>query len=145
MNKKVEYDEGEAFEDISKDFKQFKNKANPNLEETEVINLGDHENIRETKISVHVQPQQKKDIIEALYEYKDIFAFSYNDMSGLSTDLVVHKLPIDPAFPPVKQKLRKLKTDMSVKIKEEIMKQLEAKVILLAQYPTWLANIVLVP
>ena len=66
-------------------------------------------------------------------------------MSGLSTDLVVHKLPIDPAFPPVKQKLRKLKTDMSVKIKEEIMKQLEAKVILLAQYPTWLANIFPIP
>ncbi|XP_070010073.1 uncharacterized protein [Nicotiana sylvestris] len=46
---------------------------------------------------------------------------------SLSTDLVVHKLPTDPAFPPVKQKLRKFKTDMSVKIKEEITKQLTAK------------------
>ncbi|XP_070008292.1 uncharacterized protein [Nicotiana sylvestris] len=44
-------------------------------------------------------------------------------MPGLSTDLVVHKLPTDPAFPPVKQKLRKFKTDMSVKIKEEVTKQ----------------------
>ena len=57
MNKEVEYDEGEAFKDISKDFKQFKNKTNLNLEKTEAINLGDHENIRETKISVHAQPQ----------------------------------------------------------------------------------------
>ena len=66
-------------------------------------------------------------------------------MPGLSTDMVVHKLPIDPNFPPIKQKLRKLKIDMSVIIKEEITKQLETKVIQVAQYPSWLANIVPVP
>ncbi|XP_070014493.1 uncharacterized protein [Nicotiana sylvestris] len=64
---------------------------------------------------------------------------------GLSTDLVVHKLPTDPSFPPIKQKLRKFKTDMSVKIKEEITKQLTAKVIRVTRYPTWLANVVPVP
>ena len=56
MNKEVEYDEGEAFEDISKDFKQFENKSNLNMDKSEVNKLGDHENIRETKISVHAQP-----------------------------------------------------------------------------------------
>ncbi|XP_070008250.1 uncharacterized mitochondrial protein AtMg00860-like [Nicotiana sylvestris] len=34
---------------------------------------------------------------------------------------------------------------MSVKIKEEITKQLTAKVIRVTRYPTWLANVVLVP
>nr|XP_018624550.1 uncharacterized protein LOC104090963 [Nicotiana tomentosiformis] len=66
-------------------------------------------------------------------------------MPGLSTNLVVHKLPTDLAFPHVKQKLRKFKTDMSVKIKEEIIKQLGAKVIRVTQYPIWLANVVPVP
>ncbi|XP_070004171.1 uncharacterized protein [Nicotiana sylvestris] len=66
-------------------------------------------------------------------------------MPGLSTDLVVHKLPTDPAFPPVQQKLRNFKTNMSVKIKEEITKQLGAKVIRVTRYPTWLANVVPVP
>ncbi|XP_070035629.1 uncharacterized protein [Nicotiana tomentosiformis] len=78
-------------------------------------------------------------------EYKDVFAWSYDDMPGLSTDLVVHKFPTDPAFPPVKQNLRKFKTDISVKIKEEITKQLDAKVIRVTRYPTWLANVVTVP
>ena len=87
------------------------------MSETETINLGDQEIIKETKISVHVQ-HQKDDIIQALFDYKDVFASSYDDMPGLSTDMVVHKLPIDPNFPPIKQKLRKLKTDMSVVIKE---------------------------
>ncbi|XP_075105025.1 LOW QUALITY PROTEIN: uncharacterized protein LOC107765109 [Nicotiana tabacum] len=88
---------------------------------------------------------EKEEIIKTLFAYKDVFAWSYDDMPGLSTDLVAHKLPTDPTFPPVKQKLRKFKTDMSVKIKEEIAKQLEAKVIRITQYPTWLANVVPVP
>ena len=55
---------------------------------------------------------KKDDIIQALFDYEDVFASSYDYMPGLSTDMVVHKLPIDPNFPPIKQKLRKLKTDM---------------------------------
>ena len=41
--------------------------------------------------------------------------------------------------------MRKLKTDISVIIKEEIKKQLEAKVIEVSQYPSWLDNIIPVP
>ena len=114
------------------------------MSKTETINLVDQEIIKETKISVHVR-HQKDDIIQALFDYKDVFASSYDDMHGLNTDMVVHKLPIVPNFPSIKQKLRKLKTDMSVIIKEEITKQLEAKVIQVSQYPSWLANIVPVP
>lgn len=66
-------------------------------------------------------------------------------MPGLSTDLVVHKLPTDPAFPLVKQKLSKFKTNMSEKIKGEVIKQLDAKVIRVMRYTTWLANVVSVP
>ncbi|XP_070007619.1 uncharacterized protein [Nicotiana sylvestris] len=44
-----------------------------------------------------------------------------------------------------KHKLRKFKTDMSVKFKEEITKQLGEKVIRVTQYLTWLANVVTVP
>ncbi|XP_070010542.1 uncharacterized protein [Nicotiana sylvestris] len=44
-----------------------------------------------------------------------------------------------------RQKLRKFKTDMSVKIKEEVTKQLDAKVIRVTRYPVWLATVVPVP
>ncbi|XP_070008349.1 uncharacterized protein [Nicotiana sylvestris] len=125
----IEYDEEATFEEISKELKQFEEKPKSNLSETEAINLGDQDNVRETKISIHLEPQVKEEIIKILFEYKYVFAWSYDDMPGLNTDLVVHKLPTDPTFPPVKQKLRKFKTDMSVKIKEEITKQLGAKVI----------------
>ena len=74
-----------------------------------------------------------------------MFAWSYDDMPGLSADLVVHKFPIHPDFPPVQQQQRKFKVDMSDKIKEEIMKQLNAKLIRVVQCTTWLANVVPVP
>ncbi|XP_070047072.1 uncharacterized protein [Nicotiana tomentosiformis] len=141
----TKYDEEVAFQKISRELNHFEEKPKPNLNETKAINLGDQYNIRETKISVHLEPQIKEEIIKALFEYKDVFSWSYDDMPGLSTDLVVHKLPTDPAFPPVKQKLRKFKTDMSVKIKEEVTKQIDAKVIRVTRYPTWLANVVIAP
>ncbi|XP_060200222.1 uncharacterized protein LOC132628461 [Lycium barbarum] len=70
---------------------------------------------------------------------------SYDDMPGLSVDLVVHKLPTYPDFPPVQQKQRKFKKEVSDKIKEEIMKQLSANVIRVVRFTTWLANVVPVP
>ncbi|XP_070011859.1 uncharacterized protein [Nicotiana sylvestris] len=139
----LEYDEEEAFEEISKELNHFEEKPKPNMNDTEAINLEDPDNVRKTKIIVHLEPQIIEEIIKALFEYNDIFAWSYDDIPGLSTDLVVYKLPINPAFPPVKQKLRKFKTDMSVKIK--FTKQLNAKVIRVTRYPTWLANVVSVP
>ena len=78
------------------------------MRETETINLGDHENIKETKISVQVR-YQKEDIIQALFDYRDVFASSYDDMPGLSTGMVVHKLSIDPNFLSIKKKLKRIK------------------------------------
>nr|XP_025888854.1 uncharacterized protein LOC104649327 [Solanum lycopersicum] len=47
-----------------------------------------------------------------------------------------------PGFEPVKQKTRKFKPELSLKIKEEITKQIESRLVEVTQYPTWLANVV---
>ncbi|KAK8505874.1 hypothetical protein V6N12_042898 [Hibiscus sabdariffa] len=67
------------------------------------------------------------------------------DMPGLDTDIVVHKLPTKPDCRPVQQKLRRMRTDMLLKIREEVQKQLDAGFLKVAKYPEWVANIVLVP
>lgn len=66
-------------------------------------------------------------------------------MLGLDTDLVVHKLPTDPTMHPIKKKPRRLRPEWSLKLKEEIQKQLDAGFLLSVSYLQWLANIVLVP
>ena len=71
----------------------------------------------------------EKEYIHFLKEYEDIFAWSYYDMTGLNTSIVAHKLPTDPMCSPVKQKIRKFKSDMSLKIKKEVTKKIKAKVL----------------
>ena len=74
-----------------------------------------------------------------------MFAWSYQDMPGLDTDIVVHRLPLREECMPVKQKLRKVKPEMLLKIKEEVKKQLDAGFLEVAKCPQWVANIVPVP
>ncbi|XP_070032707.1 uncharacterized protein [Nicotiana tomentosiformis] len=137
MHQEVEYDENEVVEEIKRELEQFENKPRPNLNETEPINIRGHEEVRETKISIHAEQETRDALIQILFEYIDVFAWSYDDMPGLSSDLVVHKLPTYPNFPPIQQKQRKFKMDMSDNIKEEIMKQLSANVVRAVRYTTW--------
>src|SRR5215470_6194611 len=117
----------------------------PHEEPIEVINLGTKEEVKEIKIGAQLAEEEKKAIIQLLKEYKDVFAWSYQDMPGLNTDIVVHRLPIKPEFKPVKQKLRRMKPDILLKIKEEVRKLLDAGFIEVAKYPEWVANVVPVP
>ena len=154
LNEQNEADDGECEdyeeetvipEHLAEELKHFEDQHKPNLEETEAVNLGDEECIKEIMISVHLTEAQRKEFLSLLREYIDIFAWSYDDVSGLSIDIVSHKLPINPDCVPIKQKIRKFKPELSLKIKEEVTKQIQSKVVEVTQYPTWLANIVPVP
>jgi len=83
--------------------------------------------------------------VALLRDYQDVFAWSYQDMPGLSHDIVHHRLPLNSGYSPVKQKLRRMKPEMSLKIKEEVKKQFDAGFLAVAQYPEWVANIVPIP
>ncbi|XP_070008429.1 uncharacterized protein [Nicotiana sylvestris] len=116
-----------------------------NLNDTELVNLGSSEEVRETKISIHADEKTRDTLVQLLFEFKDVFAWSYDDIPRLSVDLVGHKLPTYPDYPPIQQKKRKFKADISDKIKEEVTKLLKAGVIRVVRYTTWLANAVPVP
>ena len=138
-----DYDEERGEPDyVVEEFRQFENQHKPNLEETETVNLGDLECVKEVKISTHLSDTQKEILVRLLAEYHDVFVWEVGDMQGLITDVVSHKLPINPGFEPVKQKTRKFKPKLSLKIKEEITKQIESRLVEVPQYPTWLANVV---
>ena len=47
-------------------------------------------------------------------------------MLGLSTEIVKHQLPMRHECQPVQQKLRRVKPEMLLKIKDEVKKQLDA-------------------
>lgn len=66
-------------------------------------------------------------------------------MPGLDTNIVIHKQPLKPEYPPVKRKLRRTRPDMSLKTREEVGKQLDVGFLVIAKYPEWVANIVPAP
>ncbi|KAG8481981.1 hypothetical protein CXB51_026895 [Gossypium anomalum] len=78
-------------------------------------------------------------------EFKDVFAWSHQDMPGLNTDIVVHRLPIKEECKPVQQKLRMMRPDVLLKIKEEVRKQFDTDFLQVVKYLEWVANIVPVP
>lgn len=111
----------------------------------EVINLGSEDYKREIKISVALDENVKKRLIELLDEYIDVFAWSYQDMPRLDINIVVQQLPLKEECPLIKQKLRRTRPDMDIKIKEEVHKQFDASFLAVYNYPQWVANIVSMP
>ena len=69
---------------------------------TKAINLGTEEERREVKIETTLSPATKKELIDLLQDYSDVFAWSYQDMLGFDTDIVVHHLPLREECAPVK-------------------------------------------
>ena len=63
-------------------------------------------------------------------------------MPGLSTDIVVYRLIIKKECKPVQQKLRRMRPEVLLKIKEEVQKQFDTGFLQVVKYSEWVANIV---
>ena len=82
-----------------------------NIEETKLVNLANEgENEKPVKIGVNFPKDMKLELIALLKEFKEIFAWSYQDMPGLDTEIVMHRIPIKPKCPRVRQTLRRMKS-----------------------------------
>ena len=88
-------------------------------EELIEVDLNDGEE-KLVKISKSLSEEERRKLVALLREYKDVFAWSYQEMLGLSLSLVMHKLKVDPNAKPVKQSLRKYCLDVEEKIKFEV-------------------------
>ena len=63
------------------------------MEETEVINIVDKgKKEKPVKIGVNFPEDMKDELIALLKKFKEIFTWSYQDMPGLDTEIVVHKI-----------------------------------------------------
>jgi hypothetical protein len=74
----------------------------------------------------------------------DVFAWQMSDMPGIPREVIEHNLIIDPAFKPIKQKERRYTSERRETIWLEVNRLLEAGFIRPVDYPSWLANPVLI-
>lgn len=86
----------------------------------------------------------EEELIKCIICNKDVFSWKTEDMLGIDTIFIGHKLSLNSNPKPVAQKRRKFRDDKRKAIKEEVEKLLAANFIKKVKYLAWLANIVMV-
>jgi hypothetical protein len=71
--------------------------------------------------------EQEKNLLRFLFNNKDVFAWSANDLCGVNRDVIEHSLNVDPSFRPRKQRLRKMSDDKAEGARNEVKKEDEPK------------------
>jgi hypothetical protein len=88
--------------------------------------------------------EQEKTLIRFLFNNKDVFTWTVNDLCGVNRDVIEHSLNVDPSFRPRKQRLQKMPDDKAEGARNEVKRLPSAGVIREVTYPEWLANTVMV-
>jgi hypothetical protein len=104
------------------------------------------EDIAEQKVLLGLQlpDEQEKTLLKFLFNNKDVFAWSTNDLYGVNRDVIEHSLNVDPAIRPRKQRLRKMSDDKAEGARNKVKRLLSAGVITEVTYLEWLVNTVMV-
>ena len=66
----------------------------------------------------------RDELIAFLSNNLDCFAWSHEDMTGISSEVIVHWLNVDSSFKPVRQKRRKFAPERNKIINDEVDKLL---------------------
>ncbi|CAL8080855.1 unnamed protein product [Prunus armeniaca] len=113
-------------------------------EELETIILNKDFPDRWVKIGTNLEPDLRRQFIDFLRQHAEVFAWSYDDMPGISPDVISHKLSISPAHKPVRQKRRSYDAERYEAMRAEVDKLKAIGFVREATYPVWLANSVMV-
>jgi hypothetical protein len=96
------------------------------------------------QIGTCLEQEDREGLVKFLHSNVEVFAWSHEDMPGISPEEIVHMLNVNPGAKPVKQKRRKFAPERVEAIAAEVEKLLKAQFIEEVHYPEWLANVVLV-
>ena len=124
--------------------KQLEKKTEPMERTLETIKLGNDENPRLIEIGSTLNEKERKYLQELLMEFQEVFAWSYEDMLGIDPEIAQHHIDTHDHMVPVKQKLRRMRTEWLLKIKEEVT-QLKVRFIKPVHQAEWIANVMPVP
>ncbi|XP_070034340.1 uncharacterized protein [Nicotiana tomentosiformis] len=113
-------------------------------EELEQVALFEKFLERKFHLRTGLHPKLRYGFIEFLKCIVDCFAWPHTDMTGTPPKVVIHKLSLDPSFPPVRQKKGPIAEVRNKFVKEEVTRLLDISSVREVKYPDWLANVVVV-
>ena len=76
-------------------------KEEEKVEALETMELVDEEPMKTTRVGTTMSVDMKKKLVQFLKENLDIFAWSHEDMPGISPEIIQHKLDVDLKKKPV--------------------------------------------
>ena len=74
------------------------------MEALETVELVDGEPTKTTMVRMTLSTEMRRRLVQVLNEKLDVFVWSHEDMSGISTEVIQHKLNVDPEKKPVQQR-----------------------------------------
>ena len=104
----IQYLRLENFFDLQDKFRSIPNsKTNISQMKYESINLGAELNPQTINLGIDCTPAEKTTFIKLFKEFKDVFAWTYDDLKTFNTQVMQHIIPIKQESKPFQQKLRK--------------------------------------
>ncbi|RDX96548.1 Retrovirus-related Pol polyprotein from transposon 17.6, partial [Mucuna pruriens] len=97
-----------------------------------------------TKVGTTLTREEEEQLVSFLRRNMDVFAWTPRDMPGIDPSYISHHLSIGKDVKPVAQKRRKQGEERRKAARDETSRLLAAGFIREVQYPTWLANVVMV-
>ena len=76
-------------------------KEEEKVEALETVELIDGETTKTTRIGMTLSLEMKSRLVQFLKDNLDVFAWSHEDMLGISTKVIQHRLNVDPERKPV--------------------------------------------
>ena len=71
-------------------------RAKPCIDEIIAINVGNEKDPCLVQIRPPLSSEKRERLIAFLKDFKDVFAWSYEDMPGIDLEIVQHRIPLDP-------------------------------------------------
>ena len=74
------------------------------MEALETVELVDGEPTKTTMVRMTLSTEMRRRLVQVLNEKLDVFVWSHEDMPDISTEVIQHKLNVDPEKKPVQQR-----------------------------------------
>ena len=81
-------------------------------------------------------------MLKLLTEYKDVIAWSYEELKTYDPEIITHDIPLKLDAKPFRQRQRPVNSLIEPLIMKEFKKLLDARIIFPIFHSTWVANLV---
>ena len=92
------------------------------------------------KVGKNTPKEERDQIVRLLKEYRDVLAFSYDELKVYNEDVLQHTIPLKEGAQPFKQKLRQMNPKLAPLVHQELQKMLKAGIIVPTRYSSWCSN-----